>query len=561
MVKFNEIESRYDLSVLLNIPLKKLTYILYVKKTDSYYKTFEIPKKNGESRQINAPQDDLKEIQKRLADVLWKYHEEYVKVNNIQMNVSHAFEKRKGIITNATIHRNKRYVLNMDLENFFDSFHFGRVRGFFEKSQEFNLPIDIATVIAQLTCYKGCLPQGAPSSPIITNLICNILDLRLIKISRKYKLDYTRYADDMTFSTNDYKFIDLKEKFIEDITKEIEKSGFLVNNSKTRLVFSDSRQEVTGLVVNKKINVNREYCKKTRAMADNLYKHGEFKINDCDGTIKQLEGRFAFINQIDYYNNKNDYYNNKNDHNKKQQKIWTLDSREKQYQKFLFYKYFFANSKPLIITEGKTDIFYLKAALKKNYTSYPKLVEKNGDNFKFGFSFLTKTKRLKYFLNIQQDGADTMKNIYNFYHGDNRYPDLYTYFVKKSSLSPNYPVILVFDNEQETDKPLKKFICHAKIPHKPVQSRYNILGNLYLITNPLVKGKKECEIEDLFDDSVLANEISGKTFSRDKNFDNRKYYGKTIFSEYIMKNYRKIDFSKFAPMLDDLNTIISDYKK
>jgi len=173
-MNFNLIETREDLAFLLNIPLKKLTYILYVKKPENYYKTFEIPKKDGALRQINATQGDLKEIQKKLADILWDHHKEYVKTNNIQVKVSHAFEKKKGIITNALIHRNKRYVLNIDLENFFDSFHFGRVRGFFAKNKEFNFPIETATVIAQLTCYKGCLPQGAPSSPIITNLICNM---------------------------------------------------------------------------------------------------------------------------------------------------------------------------------------------------------------------------------------------------------------------------------------------------------------------------------------------------------------------------------------------------
>jgi len=377
--------------------------------------------------------------------------------------------------------------------------------------------------------------------------------MRLIEISRKYKMNYTRYADDMTFSTNDSNFINLKESFLRDVTKEIEKFGFSVNKSKTRLVFRDSRQEVTGLVVNKKLNVNKEYCKETRAMADNLYRHGKFTINGCNGTIKQLEGRFAFINQLDYYNNKND--------DNKKHTLWTLNSREKQYQKFLFYKYFYANSKPLIVTEGKTDIIYLKAALKKNYSKYPKLVSKKGDNYEFKISFLKRTKRLEYFLGIQQDGADTMKNIYNFYHGFNQFPNLHTYFKEKSSSMPNYPVILVFDNEQISQRPLKKFINYAKLSQSSIQSRYNIIDNLYLITNPLVKEKSECEIEDLFDDSVLSITIGGKAFSRDKNFDNSKFYGKAIFSEYIMKNYSTIDFSNFIPILDDLNAVISGYKK
>src|SRR5699024_7070708 len=105
----------------------------------------------------------------------------------------------KSIITNARIHRNKRLVVNIDLKDFFPSFHFGRVRGFFEKNKYFLLSREVSTIIAQLTCYKGSLPQGAPTSPIITNLICQILDYKLLKIAKKYKTDYSRYADDLTF--------------------------------------------------------------------------------------------------------------------------------------------------------------------------------------------------------------------------------------------------------------------------------------------------------------------------------------------------------------------------
>ena len=554
MRKFNEIKSREDLAAFLGIPLSKFTYILYNKKVDSYYTSFEIPKKNGGKRPIHAPQTDLKEIQKRLADSLWEFHKEYVKNNNIQTNVSHAFEKEKGIISNAKIHRNKRFVLNIDLEDFFGSFHFGRVRGFFEKSNEFNLPIEVATIIAQLTCFQGCLPQGAPSSPIITNLISNMLDMKLIKIARRYKLDYTRYADDMTFSTNDPKFMDVDKTFLVYVTGEIVKYGFLINKDKTRLLFKDSRQEVTGLVVNKKINIKRDFYKKTRAMADALYKKGEFLIGDRKGTVKQLEGRFSFINQLDYYNNQIDHDNKHN--------VWSLSSREKQYQRFLFYKYFFANSKPLIVTEGKTDISYLKAALKKYYKEYPQLITKKGDTFVFNISFLRRTKRLEYFLGIQQDGADTMKNIYNFYTGTNNLPNLYKHFRELSIIKSINPVILVFDNEQESEKPLKKFINHAKIEKKPLPHRYtNITDNLYLLTNPLVKGMKECEIEDLFDETVLLQNIGGKTFSRLKDFDEKKYYGKAIFSEFIIKNYSTIDFSEFIPMLDDMSKVVSEHKK
>lgn len=122
--------------------------------------------------------------------------------------------------------------MNIDLENFFESFHFGRVRGFFTKNKNFLLPSEVATVIAQLSCYEGKLPQGAPTSPIISNLICGILDYRLLKVAKKYKLNYTRYADDLTFSTNDKNFLNLQTKFHEEISKELIQAGFKINEKR-----------------------------------------------------------------------------------------------------------------------------------------------------------------------------------------------------------------------------------------------------------------------------------------------------------------------------------------
>lgn len=191
MYNFSDIASRNELAQFLNIPIKKITYVLYIQGVNNYYKSFQIPKKNGGVRNINAPQGDLKEIQKKLANALWDFQIEYIEKNSNKAKASHAFQKKKGIITNSIVHKNKKIVLNLDLENFFESFHFGRVRGYFHKNNFFQLPIEVATIIAQLTCYKGSLPQGAPSSPIITNLIANILDIKLLNIVKKYRVDYT----------------------------------------------------------------------------------------------------------------------------------------------------------------------------------------------------------------------------------------------------------------------------------------------------------------------------------------------------------------------------------
>lgn len=136
MTRFCDITSRNELADFLEIPRKVLTYVLYVEKVEGFYTTFTIPKKNGDTRTIKAPYGDLRAIQKKLACELEKYQQEIWASKKIKPNIAHGFQKQKSIVTNAKIHRNKRYVLNIDLQDFFDSFHFGRVRGFFEKRIE-----------------------------------------------------------------------------------------------------------------------------------------------------------------------------------------------------------------------------------------------------------------------------------------------------------------------------------------------------------------------------------------------------------------------------------------
>lgn len=557
MMKFNDIKTRNQLADFLTIPRKQLNYLLYFKDDDDLYTSFEIRKKNGGIRRIKAPIDELKDIQRKLAEALYNHNKKKQKTKN---NVSHAFEKNKSIITNAKIHRNKKLVLNIDLENYFESFHFGRVRGFFAKNNDFLLPIEVATVIAQISCYQGKLPQGAPSSPIISNLISKILDHKIIKIAKIYKLNYTRYADDLTFSTNDKNFLDLQSEFYEEVSRVIISAGFKINENKKRLQLRDSRQVVTGLVVNKKINVNRIYYKETRAMAHQLYKHGKFEINGEPATLNQLEGRFSFINQLTWYNNK---LAGKSPH------FTNFHSRELQYQKFLFYKYFFANPKPLIVTEGKTDIAYLKSALKSLYAEYPNLITRKGDGtFDFKVSFLNKTKRLNYFLGIFQDGGSALKNIYNYFDSKKPAPDYLSYFKKITNTLPKNPVLLMFDNEIKSGKkkPVGDFLHHVSLSKEKkviFEDKYavELIDNLFLLTVPLIKGKDECDIEDLFEEVTLSHKIYGKNFTKKDRFDNSKYYGKEIFSKYVLNNYYNINFNEFRAVLDNINNIIEIYTK
>jgi RNA-directed DNA polymerase len=177
---------------------------LYKLPPDARYTAFAIPKSSGGTRQILAPIPPLKLAQRRLAlrlqDCLQTIEsEQIIKPDCI---ISHGFKRDLSIATNAQMHLNRRWVFNIDLVDFFPSVNFGRVRGFFIKNKHFQMQPQAATVLAQLACYQNLLPQGAPTSPVISNLIAGLLDIRLNKLASRSRCTFTRYADDITFSTN-----------------------------------------------------------------------------------------------------------------------------------------------------------------------------------------------------------------------------------------------------------------------------------------------------------------------------------------------------------------------
>ena len=657
MTKFNQLQTKDEFAKLLGLKSDKyINYLLYNIQTDNLYITFTIPKKNGGERVIHAPKKELKFLQKKLADILWECYLESLESKSKDKNfkipvLSHAFEKGKSIITNSQMHRNKKYILNIDLKNFFDSFNFGRVRGFFIKDRDFAVSPEIATVIAQIACYQGKLPQGAPSSPIITNLITRILDYRIVKIAKKYRFTYSRYADDMTFSTNrelnSNKLRASKEleNFLTELEEVIISSGFEINPKKTRLSNNMQRQEVTGLVVNKKINVKREYIKNTRAMAFQLYKDGVFEIDKKPGTLNQLTGRFAFIFQIEQYNNyllykksliqnnldsqkyllgrnllkkseskyywKYIFYNkdlqkellhNTKHHTynlptefysigKEEKKMYMslFNSREKEYKKFLFYKYFFGNDKPIIVTEGKTDPRYIKASLKKLYQKYPELIEKDGNDFIFKIEFLNHTNTIEYLFNVPE-GGEGFKFWYNyfsdkFHYNEKKekkffalnleerilYTNYITYFKQLTNSIPNYPTIFLFDNEP-SGHPLFEFCNYAKDlkdSFKNLDSKRRTSskmlakkGSLYIMATPLspdINSGASSDIEDLLFSSSRNSLpiLKGKEFHKD---GGANHYGKEILSKHVLKNYKEFDFTEFIPLLDGIRDNILDYK-
>ena len=421
--KLKEAKSLSDLAVLLGFKPKAVSYILYIIPEDNKYIDFEIPKKNGGKRIIKTPTEKLKHLQRRLADLLNECFEQIGKESN-KKSLSHGFRKKHSIVTNAKNHKNKRYVFNVDLKDFFPSINFGRVRGFFIKNHNFRLDPKIATVIAQIACHNNELPQGSPCSPIISNLIGHLLDIRMVNLAKKAKCTYSRYADDLTFSTNRKDFPDsIAIKKDENnwvagnrLIKEIEKVGFSINKEKTSMQFKTARQVTTGLVVNEKVNVRREYYKVARSMCHELFNTGEFYIDkkgippdDADnkenkGTINQLEGILSFIYQI----------KRPHDTAKLGNRRFHPTAITKLYRDFLFYKHFYTMEMPVIVCEGKTDIIYLKCALKQLATTYNEFVEINDNGTTYKIKFLNFSKNLRDIFSIST-GTSGLNHLIEIY--------------------------------------------------------------------------------------------------------------------------------------------------
>ncbi|WP_144778177.1 reverse transcriptase domain-containing protein [Marinobacter maritimus] len=293
-----------DLASLLGTTHSKLNYTLYSFPLEYSYTKFTIEKKNGSSRQIRAPNPKLKIIQKRLKNHLEKLYRPH--------SAATAFVAGRGIVDNAKRHIKRECVFNLDLDSFFDYIHFGRVKGLLV-APPYNLRDDTAKLIAHICCLNGRLPQGAPTSPLISNMVARSLDHKLSRLAKKYKARYSRYADDITFSfqkKTDGIIFHVDEGVVKpsvELVDIIENAGFLINIRKTRVQYYDQRQVVTGLKVNSVVNVDRRYIRTTRAMLFSLsqgvesanMKFFEKVGGDPERRLENVvHGRIAFIGMV-----------------------------------------------------------------------------------------------------------------------------------------------------------------------------------------------------------------------------------------------------------------------
>lgn len=237
------------------------------------FRTFHIKKKSGGLREIKAPTYQFCFILKALEIALSSVFE--------ADSAAMGFAPGKSVVNNANVHVNQNYVFNIDLKDFFPSIPQARIWGRL-KVKPFNFPHEIANVIAGLSCafddnqQKNVLPQGSPVSPLLTNAICNRLDYKMKGVAKRFGLHYSRYADDMTFSSMHNVYQEGSD-FRKEIFKIIGEEGFTINDKKTRLLKKGTRQEVTGLTVNDKANVSRKYIKELRWILNVWEKYGYAK--------------------------------------------------------------------------------------------------------------------------------------------------------------------------------------------------------------------------------------------------------------------------------------------
>jgi len=536
---------------------------------DKKYFKFEIQKKSGGVRNICAPTGALKMIQRKLADLLYDCREEIENSQPItkgpkQRPLSFGFRRAQSIMDNARQHRHCRFVLNLDIQDFFPSFNFGRVRGFFLKDKHFALNEPIATTIAQIACFNNSLPQGSPCSPVIADMVAHILDVRLVRLAKRFNANYSRYADDLSFSTTLVSFPEAlaredSESGIwslgDELLSVISHAGFVVNPAKTRMQLRTSRQTVTGLTVNKKVNISQDYWRSARAMCDALFQTGAYHRRDMSEDSTENDIKYKMISKTDILEGILAHINLvKRKEWIRQKEISPLaQPGMKLYAKFLFFKYFINLEKTLLVCEGKTDNIYLKYAIRNLSKFHPTLGEKTKDGFKMKINLFKYDNKVHNILEMTGGSSTIVKFIKNY--KDN---------LKKFRYRPTkHPVIILLDNDKGLISSLREIIkkrFDIDVSLTTGAPFYHLIDNLYLIKTPEKGNEGVSCIEDCFDPTLLAFPHEGKQFNAAKEIDVTKEFGKAVFAEkVVVPQADKIDWSGFEPLLNRVNAVIADF--
>ena len=292
--KYNEILLSFNLVNTSNI--KEVNKILYnvSNNIDANYEEIIIHKKTGGLRFLNAPSKTLKSIQKRiLKNVL-----EEKKTSNY----SYAYIKGYSIIDNAKPHVNKSKIVKLDIKDFFDNINFNMVYN--TCFNETLYPKKLGMLFTNLCTYNNSLPQGAPTSGYISNIVLRGFDEKIGLFCKNNDIEYTRYSDDMTFS-GDFN----TRKLIKKVNELLYEEGFCLNKKKIVVVNKKTRQQVTGIIVNEKLSIRKSYKKKIRQEVYYINKYGleshlikrKLKLEE-KGYLNKLLGKINFVLQVEKNN-------------------------------------------------------------------------------------------------------------------------------------------------------------------------------------------------------------------------------------------------------------------
>ncbi len=278
------------------LPDNKKVKLLYTLSNTIHknYQVYKIKKRSGGYRTIYAPSPLLKMVQRRILENILNYKaiSKYAK----------AYKEGIHLQDNATSHVNKKMILKLDIIDFFDSIGFYEV--YKNCFNEVYFPKEVGHLLTYICTYESRLPQGAPTSSYISNLVMKEFDEELGSWCQERKINYTRYSDDMTFS-GDFN----PRQIISKVRKMLYKLNLKINNKKIHVISSSQQQNVTGLVVNKKVNVPRKYRNKIRQEIYFIEKYGLeshlSKINYQFTTNKYLNSLYGKINYVLEIDNQN----------------------------------------------------------------------------------------------------------------------------------------------------------------------------------------------------------------------------------------------------------------
>lgn len=263
-MKYDDMPGVDENAVFHPFTMQHINYYCNPNKVFHRFKQFEIKKKTGGTRKITSPRN-------RSFMLILRYVNDILKALYTPSNFAMGFVEGRSVVTNASIHKGQNYIFNIDLKDFFPSIEQARV---WKRLQLDSIGIKrpIANIIAGMCSMKikeedgrirYILPQGAPTSPILTNMICDTLDRRLAGLAKRFGLHYSRYADDITFSSM-HNVYHVGGEFRKELNRIIESQGFKINSKKTRLQKVGEHQEVTGIIVSDKLNVTQKYVRDIR---------------------------------------------------------------------------------------------------------------------------------------------------------------------------------------------------------------------------------------------------------------------------------------------------------